>query len=632
MAVDFDELKKRVAIKRLVVAGNDDIYYEDLDVSAGTMTELDTSSGAIDTSDQLMMFEAYQKVFVVNGANLKVADFVNTKITVSAMTAPPGKGDILTQAQGGSDKAYMVVDFVNSDKTLIYGYAYYGGSATAFNTTVDISSNNATATMNPSPIPHANISDIAGFINARLTHSALGTAHASGDILTQANTGAKMTAGHTNTAKTATYGAVTTGTFNTTDQVTGSGSGSAFTPTAVRLPGPHWYDWTVSPDIVLTSDGSTKSYGTMPNKLYLGCLYKGRGIGSGNPEHPEQWYMTRQGNLYDFAYIANDTGTPVAGGNADAGESGDIVRALIPYKDDYLIFGCASTLWYIVGDPAYGGDLLELDLTAGILGAKAHCWDNAENLYILATTGLLKIPKGFGAPENLTTLSYPNFIKALAYDAALHRITMGYDRIRQGIVISKTTLADGVNSCWWYDLRTDGLFPESYPNQCGMYSMFYYEANDPDYKELLFGCKDGYIRTADDTAKSDDIGDSDEAIDSYYTLGPIRMGSETREGVFTSLLGVPAGGRTVGSLTNSSDIDWKLWTAETADELVEKLLANTSPKIAGTMAALGSIRGARKRRDVRGMYMGIRLGNDTAAETWSLERLQVNIRQGGRLK
>ena len=552
MAVSLSDI---ITYKKLVTAGNDEVWYE---VSAGTMTELDTSGGAIDTSDQLMMFEAYQKVFIVNGAKLKVADFVNTKITVSAMTAPPAKGDILTQDQTGGNIAYMVVDFVNTAKTLIYGYAYYAGSATAFNTTIEISSNNATGTMNPSPIPGGNISAVTA--------------------------------------------------------------------------GPHWYDWTVYPDVVLTVGGSTKSYGTMPNKAYLGCLYKGRGVLSGDPEHPEQWYMTRQGNLWDFAYLANDTGTPIRGGDGDAGEAGDIMRALIPYKDDYLIHGCASTLWYIVGDPAYGGDLLELDLTAGILGARAHCWDNAENLYILATTGLLKIPKGFGTPENLTTLSYPNFIKVMAFDAALHRITIGYDRIRQGIIISKTTLADGVNSCWWYDFRTGGLFPETYPEECGMYSMFYYEANDPDYKELLFGCKDGYIRAADDTAKSDDIGGSDEAIDSYYTLGPIRMGSETREGVFTSLLGVPAGGTTVGSLTNSSDIDWKLWTAETADELVEKLLANTSPKIAGTMVALGSIRGARKRREVLGMYMGIRLGNDTLNETWSLERLQVNIRQGGRLK
>jgi len=47
-------INERATVRRLVAAGNDDIYYEDLDVAAGTMTELDTSGGAIDTSKTLI--------------------------------------------------------------------------------------------------------------------------------------------------------------------------------------------------------------------------------------------------------------------------------------------------------------------------------------------------------------------------------------------------------------------------------------------------------------------------------------------------------------------------------------------------------------------------------------------------
>ena len=39
--------------KLVGASGADEIWYEDLDMAAGTMIELDTSSGAIDTSDQL---------------------------------------------------------------------------------------------------------------------------------------------------------------------------------------------------------------------------------------------------------------------------------------------------------------------------------------------------------------------------------------------------------------------------------------------------------------------------------------------------------------------------------------------------------------------------------------------------
>jgi hypothetical protein len=165
-------LTDKVTIHRLTAAGYNKFYYEDVAVAAGTMTELTAASGTIDTTDQLVMFEGYQKVFVVNGANLYVADFINTQ----------------------------------------------------------------------------------------LTHSALATAHANGDLLTQATSNAQMIVDHTNTAKTATYGYVTSGMWNTTNSVTGSGIGSAFTPSAVTAK-PHWYAWTVYPG------GAS---GTMPTKAYLG--------------------------------------------------------------------------------------------------------------------------------------------------------------------------------------------------------------------------------------------------------------------------------------------------------------------------------------------------------------------------
>lgn len=107
--------------KRLVAVGSNEVWYEDIAVGAGEWVELDTSSGAIDTSDQLNMFEAYGKVFVVNGANLKVADFQNTKIaTANIGTYPPDRGNILTAAGG----AKMVVDYITAvtGACTIYGY------------------------------------------------------------------------------------------------------------------------------------------------------------------------------------------------------------------------------------------------------------------------------------------------------------------------------------------------------------------------------------------------------------------------------------------------------------------------------------------------------------------------------
>ncbi len=551
-----------VTIKKLVAAGNDEVWYE---MSAGTMTELDTStvagqsSGAIDTSDQLNMFEAYQKVFVVNGANLRVADFINTKLTSDAeiTTYLPSRGDILSQVQNGGDIAYMVVDYISawaSSKHLIYGYAYYAGSATAFVANKDVKNTNGDTV-----IALANLS-------------------------------------------------------------------------VPDLDSPHWYDWTP-----FNGASNDNAFGTLPNKAYLGCLYRGRNVLSGDPEHPFQWYMSRQANPWDFAYVANDPGSPVAGGNSDAGEIGDIIRALISYKDDYLIFGCATSMWYLSGDATVGGSLNELDLTVGIYGANSWCFDGEGNLYFWGTNGIYMttIP---GTPECISNIQLPGLIADEAADPTTHRITMAYDRIRAGLLISITKLSDGSNSNWWLDLRSKGFFPESYTDECGVYALFHYGANDTAYRDLLLGCKDGYIRKFNSALKSDNnsadaAGVGTDAISSHVTFGPIPMSDDPKfTGKLTGLNCVTAGGATDGSQSDSDNIECRVFTADSAENVIEKLSADTSPDMAKTIKAPGRQRGGSTRRKVKGVYMGIKLENTTAAETWGFEQLMIDLKNSGRLK
>lgn len=546
-------LTDKVTIKRLTaVSGADKFYYEDIDVAAGDMTELVDARNNIDTSDQLNIFEAYQKVFVVNGANLGVADFVNTKLTSDiAITNLPVHGDILTQDQTGDDYAYMVVDFVSkyntttANKHLIYGYAYYGGDAEAFDLT------------------HA-IKDADGV-----------------DVVTAGNL------------------------------------------SVAADPKPHWYAWTVY-------NGDTTTYGTMPNRAYLGCLYRGRPITSGNPEHPEQWFMARQANPWDFAYLAGDAGTPVKGGNADAGELGDIIRCLISYKDDYLVFGCATCIWYLSGDPAYSGDLGALDLTTGIFGANSHCFDGAGNLYFWGTNGFYKttVP---GIPVCLSAISLPNLVKDEAADPSTYRITMAYDRKDYGILICITKLSDGSNSNYWYDLKTEGFFKEVYAsNQCGPYSLFYYAANNPDYRDLLVGCKDGYIRKFDKTSKSDVKSDNtNQLIDSYAVLGPIQLSDGINDGILGNTNIVSAGGES-GGLSDSYDVDYSLYAARTSENVIENVTA-AAYKLSGVFNSPGYQKGNTDRRKIRGRFGAVKIGNGTVEETWGFEKLTVDVKQIGRV-
>ncbi|KKN60029.1 hypothetical protein LCGC14_0536160 [marine sediment metagenome] len=526
--------------KKLVACGNDLLEYENM---AGSMTALAGSVNDIDTSDQLMIFEGYQKVFVINGSNLKVADFVNTKIVdANTFTTKPTKGQLVYQ--NGSDPAVMVVDFINGDDDTMYGF-------------------------------------------------------------------------------------VISGTFEVTTAITSTvgGAGNVIFPSpAAPVSNPHWYDWT-------PYNNDTSTYGTMPNKAYIGCLYRGRGVLSGDPEHPNQWYMSRQNHLFDFNFASNDVQTAVAGSNADAGELGDIVRALIPFKDDYLIIGCASQIWYMAGDPAAGGSLNELDLTTGIYGPQSWCIDNAGNLYFWGTNGLYKttVP---GVPENISRAKLPKLVTDEGVNPATHRITLVYDRVRTGIIICITLMSDGTSSNYFYDLTTGGFFPESYPTECGVYSAFYYAANDSDYSGLLVGSKDGYIRTFSDSDKSDVLGDdSASSINAYCTWGPIKLArGDDLYGIVNALEIITAGGASGGSQSDSNDVSYNIFVANTAEEILEKLSANTDYRVTGTVIAPGRPKGSRIRKRFRAMYLGLRLWNSTVAETWSVNKIIGNIKAGGKFR
>lgn len=530
-------------------------------MAAGEMIALAASAvaGQLDTTDQLMAFEAFQKLCIVNGANLKIADFSNSSITfTAAFTTAPRKGDTITQDQGSSVFARMLVDYVSEDKKTIYGFRFTEATE-VFNATDSIESDNANNTggggvdMNPAtPTP-------ASFVD--------------------------------------------------------------------RTAGPLWYDWKAHEH--LTFD--------LPDKAYIGCLYRGRAVLSGNPKEPYQWYMSRQGDIHDFDYAAGDAQTPVKGGNSNMGEIGDIITALISYKDDFLIFGCANNIYYAADDPAYGGTLNALDLTTGMYSQTAWCLgptndDGRGTLFFWGTNGLYvtTIP---GVPICVSQVRLPDLIKDEAADRSTHRIVLAYDRRNNGINVFITLLADGTNSNYWYDLTTKGFFKEQYPEECGVYSAMYYPAADIDNRGLILGGKDGYLRVFDRDAKSDDIGDTDVAIDSYVTLAPIPLSDDPdRTGKFTGWNLTMAGGKSGGSQADSDDVYFKAYTSLTAENILEQIVADGIPRVGGTFTAPGRRANNRRMQKIDGAYLGIKLGNNTLGQSWSFEKFYGRVKPSGRIK
>ena len=471
---------------------------------------------------------------------------------------------------------------------------------------------------------------VADFQNVKITTTNIGANPPDpGTVLTGGSSGAKMVVDYITALSSASvlYGqSIATATFTNGETVTGTDDDSnaiSFT-TTIEVAGPFWYDWTVY--------GNSTDYGAMPPAATLGCNYRGRAVIAGNPQLPHQWYMSRQARPHDFLYGINDAQSAVAGNNADAGEIGDSPTALIPYKDDWLIVGCASTCWIFTGDPTNGGSLDELDLTTGIFGAQSWCWGKEGELYFWGVNGIYKVQLPGGTPVCVSEIRLPKLIDDEAASPETHRITFSYDKRRAGISIMITALADGSNSCYWYDLRTDGFFPESFPDVCGTYSSIDYDSIDPDFKDVMYGCQDGYIRAFDDSSKDDDVTSSTQAIDSNVTFGPFLLSDfATNEGKITGLDIILGGGGSGGSQSNSDGATYELYTARSAEKVLELMSAGTSIKAAGTITGPG--RGRETfRKKIRGVYGGIKLKNATASQTWALEQLLINVSKAGGLR
>jgi len=530
--------------KSLVAFGNGEVWYGS---SLGTMTKWTAVDNEYDPFNPFSVVEAFQKLFIVNETNLKVADFTNTKInTADAGAVVCHKGNTLTGETSGAKMVIDYVDAVTDGAAMnVYGYRY------------------------------------------------------------------------------------TTATFSSGETVTGTnddGDTISFTTSAAETAPPHWYDWTVF-------GNDTTNYGELPTSATLIALYRGRLIVNDN-HNPHAWKMLKVGDpwkaLYDFT---NDGDlSAVSHANNKVGLLGDILTALISYKDDLFIFGCANSVWALIGDPLASGQLAEITHATGIWGSRSWCFDGDSNLYFLGEHGIYRMPIGetVGPPENISKLRLPNLISDLDLDKSLHRVVLGFDPESHGINIYKTTLDGGSNTNYFFSLFTQGFYPETYPDSCGVFSAYYYPATDDTYKKYLVGCADGYIREFDSATKNDATTSSTTAIDSYFaTVGQLAE-DEDFEGKLNWLTAITSGGAANGNFGDTDTIDYSLFSADDAETVLEDIIDGATAFTTGTWTGPGKANKVRVR--MRGAWYGLKVQNDTASETWGLNKIYGDRSQAGKIK
>ena len=375
--------------------------------------------------------------------------------------------------------------------------------------------------------------------------------------------------------------------------------------------------------LALTVADSDKGFWPAGNPIITS--YRDRIVLAGEPAHV--WYMSRQSNPNDWEYDASfsDFGRAVAGTNADAGNVGGPIRAVIPHSDDLCIFG-GNDLYVLRGDPVYGGNLDLLSRDIGVIDRNAWARDTTGGTWILSADGLYYIPAGASSlPVSVSRDALPQ--ELLDIDTANFITSMDYDKRDRGIQIYVTPATSVAGTNFWVDLNKDPqsgqvsatFWPVVFGNTA--HQPFYtlpYRANDPEDDAVLLGCRDGFVRKFDNSAGNDDVVDKTEIV-SYAVFGPIPLGGSDHN--FGQLLEMVA---TLAS--GSDDVDWEIRVGSTYEEAASA----SAHAVSGTWVA--NLNNAVKPR-ARGICFYLRIENSIAAATatgWALENIIGVVKEAGK--
>jgi hypothetical protein len=356
--------------------------------------------------------------------------------------------------------------------------------------------------------------------------------------------------------------------------------------------------------------------GDLIQSVKLVANWRNRLVWSGAVQDPQNIFMSRADDAYDYDYGQDDAQSAVALNLGVNGRIGDPVQALCPASDNMLIVGCTRSIHAIMGDPAMGGQSVLVTNETGILGPNAWC-HGPDGLYFLGENGFYRLSGR--SVENISDTKVPE-IGGYADvtgsgSSGQYYLSCAYDIANDGIHVFLTPFTAGTATHYFYDLRTGGFFPEQFPNDMGPTCAAYYNATSASHRNLMLGGRNGYIYEFGSGKNDDTDQQTETAISSYVILQPRRLSRNvTDDSILTDLVGV------LGD--DSDSVTYQILNADTAEAVQD-----VTPWATGTWT---SGRNNVSPYRVRGGAHGVKVLNATADRAWSLESVTGAYLEGGR--
>lgn len=396
--------------------------------------------------------------------------------------------------------------------------------------------------------------------------------------------------------------------------------------TTITAP-PHWLTWKPVASWVDPEDSGTfvTNPGLMPDGgSNIGWLAFGR-IFLNSMQNPHQWFCTRVNDPLDFDSSQTDIGAATTSQNQPkAGQVGQPIVAGVGYKDYYTVFGCTTSVFVMRGDPLANSINTRISESTGFFSPDSWCWDDQNNLYFLGNDGLYVLTsdaiQSAQPPLNITKDRMPKLISSIGLNRRTDRVAMEYDKQRYGIQVSVSQKDGAWSTLFWLDLRTGGVFPDSFPTGQIPASMLFYDSYKTTERGLLMAGYDGYIYKLDNDQK-DDSGSN--TIVSFFCTGPFVDDTNPRAKLTTNETSI-----TLGEGSDGLKVD--IFRADSGDELIKNVIDGDAPAATKTLTGDGLKSSMRAR--VTGRALGFRGGNSNASESFSMEGDIKELKQVGKQK
>lgn len=201
---------------------------------------------------------------------------------------------------------------------------------------------------------------------------------------------------------------------------------------------------TVSTSIVsLPAGQSNISLVSGISTVDLFCRYRARLCVAGSRQ--SLFAMSAVGDGTDFDFAGTATSSAYKGSvTGFAGVPGDRITCIVALNDDYMLFGCESSLWRMVGDPRLGGRVYQLSDVVGVVGRRSWCFDEGGTFWFLGSNGGLYKLQGDRPVEVMHGRMTPYLQDVVRQNPVSGYLwQMEYDRARRMIYIWNTIAATG---------------------------------------------------------------------------------------------------------------------------------------------------------------------------------------------